>query len=90
MRVNRKNATGHTLRLAKDLGGMRGEDRGHRFGRQRWSRLPQGPVDLAQHWVLICKKCARGVELVPVRVDGHVRWVRTGPAILTDCDVEAT
>lgn len=77
---------GYSLREAKDIGRLAATEQGHDFGRQRWSRLPLGVNDAARHWVIGCKKCGRGVELVPRRQDGHLRWFPVGPAIEHCCD----
>jgi len=77
---------GYSLRDAKDLGRLSGRDQGHSFARQRWFRLPRGRTDTARHWVIACKRCARGVELVPRRQSGHLRWFPIGPAIQHRCD----
>jgi len=77
---------GCTLQLAKDLGRLHGCEQGHRFGRQRWCRIPRGEGDTARHWLIVCERCARGVELLPRMQDGRLRWFPVGPAMEHRCD----
>ena len=77
---------GYLLRDAKQLAPLAAWEKGHRFNRRRWSRLPLGAGDMAQHWVIACSRCEMGLELVPGRVEGRVRWWAAGPALTKQCE----